>query len=503
MRTFIAVVCLVVLLGPAAMAQDRSRRITALEARIEALEAQNAKLMERLDVVTTDVESSKKAAEEAKAPAAQPGGIAAYTSVGGDIRWRGVMFDNVWDYNSDGSYLDDTWEINRFRNRIWFDAKPLDNTRAYIRLTNEYRWGDTDYETFSNANPSFQDTKDIAIDNAFIEISNILDRNLTLKIGRQDIVFGKGFVFLDGTPFDGSETIGFDAIRLTYTLEDSDTTIDVFQAKTDEGLKEKADDEDVHGIYVKGNLIKGDDFTMSFEPYFLHRNRNNVDTYAAPWDTLTEPKLWTAMPGLRVSGRIYDNFAYSAEVAYQFGELEGFGSKGQDVDRDAWGGYAKGTYTFADASWKPSITAGFTYLSGDDPDSEDFEGWDTFYAEWPKFSELYIYSIWDPMPQAPGVDPDLGAWTNMYMPEVKLTVNPNEKLRLTLRYLYYWAVEDEFASDTFKRGDGRGHNPQFLAEYQFNKFLSGHVLAEYFKPGDYYDEEDAAYFMRTELMMKF
>jgi hypothetical protein len=82
-------------------------------------------------------------------------------------------------------------------------------------------------------------------------------------------------------------------------------------------------------------------------------------------------------------------------------------------------------------------------------------------------------------------------------------VNPTEKLRLSLRYLYYWAVEDEYPGDTFDRGDGRGHNPQLMAEYQFNKFLSGYLLGDYFEPGDFYDEDDAAYFLRAEMMLKF
>jgi hypothetical protein len=497
------------------MAQNTDQQVKDLEARVKALETQNAKLMERLDAVTTDVESSKKAAEQAKPVVEQPSGIASTTSVGGDIRWRGEMFDNVWDFNDDDpSELDDSWEYNRIRTRVWLDAKPIENVAGYVRLTNEYKPGDVDYESFSNAS-SVNDTKDIAIDNAYIEVSNILDQNLRLRLGRQDIVFGEGFVFLDGTPYDGSETIAFDAIRLTYTLEDSGTSIDLVQAKTSEGVGPAlADDEEVSALYITGDWIKGENFSMKFEPYVLYRNRNYVGTYRVPPDTLavesTQPKLWTAMPGLRVSGKIYDNFTYAAELAYQFGELEDYGPGGEDVDRDAWGGYAWGMYTFAETEWEPSIKAGFTYLSGDEKtsagvDTGDFEGWDSFYAEWPKFSELYIYSVWDPMPQAAGVDPDMGAYTNMYMPEVKVTVNPTEKLRLSLRCLYYWAVEDDLAGDgdTFKRGDGRGLNPQLMAEYQFNKFLSGYLLGDYFEPGDFYDEEDAAYFLRAEMMLKF
>ncbi len=32
-------------------------------------------------------------------------------------------------------------------------------------------------------------------------------------------------------------------------------------------------------------------------------------------------------------------------------------------------------------------------MSGDDPSTDDNEGWDPLFSRWPKWSELYIYSL--------------------------------------------------------------------------------------------------------------
>jgi hypothetical protein len=499
-----------------AYAQSTEERIEAMEKRIRDLEAQNQELKATLDGVCRQVEEESAAVDQldtkveqldpsmflTREDAAQFGGPTCPVTIGGDIRWRGVTFDNVWTFNDHADY--DSWSFNRFRTRLSIDARPIEDVRAYIRLTNEYRWG-TEDKAFSNAKHDWNDTKDIAIDNAFIEMSDIMDRPLTAKVGRQDLVFGEGFVVLDGTPYDGSETIAFDAIRLTYNLADPETAVNLIWAKTSEGTVPNpdyadADDEDLYGVYLVGKWAEG----ITFEPYFLVRNLNN----ARNWVTITpagpafdqlEPKLITYMPGMRVSGK-NGNIGYAAELAYQFGDLEDYIGGTEDADRDAWGGYVKGTYTFADAAWTPALTVGVTYLSGDDPETEDFEGWDSFYAEWPKWSELYVYTLWDPMPQFAGVDPDLGTFTNMWIPEVLFSVKPTEKMKLTARYLYYHADEEQMDGQE----KDRGHNPQILAEYQFNKYLSGHLLGEYFAVGDYHGEDaDDAFFARAELMFRF
>ena len=88
----------------------------------------------------------------------------------------------------------------------------------------------------------------------------------------------------------------------------------------------------------------------------------------------------------------------------------------------------------------------------------------------------------------------------MMIPELMLTVRPNDKLTQSLRYLYFLAEEETGPGN----GDERGHNLQWLTNYVFNANLSSHILVEWFAPGDYYaDGADDALFARLQLMYSF
>ena len=133
---------------------------------------------------------------------------------------------------------------------------------AYVRMTKEWFYGQ-DEEM-----PGYDvEGKDVAFDSAWFEVKNMLNTGFTLKAGRQDLIYGEGLVLLDGTPYDGSQTIGFDAIKLTYPHEWG--TTDVIYSKLHENNADLADDEDLYGIYNKlkfGNT--------GVEPYLLYRNKN-------------------------------------------------------------------------------------------------------------------------------------------------------------------------------------------------------------------------------------
>jgi len=99
-----------------------------------------------------------------------------------------------------------------------------------------------------------------------------------------------------------------------------------------------------------------------------------------------------------------------------------------------------------------------------------------------------------------GNDPDVGAWSNIYFPELMFTVQPTDKLTQSFRYLYYLAEEKTGPGG----GNERGHNIQSLTNYVFTKNMSGHILVEWLEPGNYYaDDADGALFARFQLMYTF
>jgi hypothetical protein len=186
--------------GPQAVAD----KVSDLEQRGLDLEKQNNELKGMVQELLTEVRQQKTDVEEVKEVQTQTlkqkaeGLLGGNTKVGGDWRLRGVMFDNNWDYTDDAN---DSWEFYRMRTRFWLDTQLMDNLRFYFRLANEYKWGidskantlllDPDYDSLIG-------NKELFVDNAFVEWREPLDiQNLTLKIGRQDLIYGEGFLILE------------------------------------------------------------------------------------------------------------------------------------------------------------------------------------------------------------------------------------------------------------------------------------------------------------------
>ncbi len=522
-----------------AMGQDPAPsqdKVQELEKKIESLESQLSELKGMLLE-----QKQTQAAPAATAPPAVPATPAAPAEVkeqtkligpggtlqlGGDIRFRGLYFDNLWNLNNANDK--DQREVFRFRPRVFLDWKPTEDMEAYVRLTKEWFYGQ-DNERLDY----YVEAKDVMFDNAWGEWKNMFGSPFTLRVGRQDLIYGDGFIILDGTANDGSQTISFDAVKLTATHDWGST--DLLYSKLYENNYQSADDEDLYGIY---NKFKFDNVEgLGVEPYFLVRNKNDapdfsgvtglVDpntgiTYAATYPTNAfdpSPKEQTYLLGLRSTYKfdVVDgvNLALAVEGGKEWGNVDftgspligtnvmGFNRFGGDntVSRDAWGGQANGILTFNDVMWKPSFKAGVSYMSGDDPTTADYEGWDDFYSQWPKYSELYVYTLYDGFKFLTGAnDPDVGVWNNQIIPEVELTVKPTERLTQSLRFLYFLADEENGPGD----GSERGQNVQWLTNYVFTKNLSGHFLFEWFNPGDYYGPgADDAIFTRFQLMYTF
>lgn len=517
------VICILLLAPASGWSQDR---VSELEKKVQDLEKQLQDMKQILEAEKAAREAAPPAAAPPAAPPTAPPtappekpvtkliGPGGTLQVGGDIRLRGLYFDNLWDFE-DGT--NDRREVYRFRPRVFLDWNPTDTMEAYVRFTKEWFYGQ-DNEHFGYD----VEAKDAMFDNAWAEVRDILGTGLTLRAGRQDLVYGEGFVILDGTPYDGSQTISFDAAKLSYKSDWG--TTDLIYSKLQENGFQSSDDEDLYGIYNKFTI---GDTGVGLEPYFLVRNKNDAPDISGGPGKVTypyaaydpSPKEQTYLLGMRgtKSFAVADGMtlALASEFGKEFGEVDftgvpkigvdpvnGFSYGGSgEVDRDAWGGYLHATLTWDKTPWKPSLKAGFYYMSGDDPTSDDYEGWDDFYGQWPKYSELYIYSLYDGFKFAnKGNDPDVGAWSNIYFPELMFTFQPTDKLTQSFRYLYYLAEEKTGPGG----GDERGHNIQSLTNYVFTKNMSGHILVEWLEPGNYYaDDADGALFARFQLMYTF
>lgn len=403
---------------------------------------------------------------------------------GGDIRLREVYFDNI-PYPNGAESRGGMNHFQRYRTRLWGEYQGNENFMIKSRLVNEFR---TYVEPTNN---SWNSVDEIVVDNLFFDWKL---NDWSLRFGRQDLIYGTGKLILDGTPKDGSRTIYFDAVKLTYSGLDS-TTVDflVMDTHAKDPIAMHSEDRDIvgysggdgyegtesgGGVYVKNKSLDN----LPFEAYYLVKTHdqevafiNNKDRHVV--GTRLMPVFSSLLKG-------------NLEVAYQFGD-----------DISAYMIDAKANLGIAPlAEQKASIGLGWYYLSGDDADTEEDEGWNPLWARWPQYSELYVY----------GYDTDgAGRWNNINMPYVSFSISLIEQLKTDLLLGYMWAPE----KNGIGGGDQRGllftcNNSFTLMEKWLTSKdkLGGHILVEFMEPDDYYtdaQQDHTACFLRFELNYSF
>ena len=177
---------------------------------------------------------------EEKSPAGQGAGAAAPADVaqmkaretggldwdaGADLRVRQEASDNLPKrINAQGEGVtakNDNYL--RIRPRVWGQVKNED-FKLYLRVADEFREYFQPRES-RNARPP----DEVLVDSLYLDLYNLADGWLDLRIGRQDFfgpdgpIYGAGRVICDGTPFDGSRTIFMDAIKATVKFDEKNS----------------------------------------------------------------------------------------------------------------------------------------------------------------------------------------------------------------------------------------------------------------------------------------
>lgn len=406
---------------------------------------------------------------------------------GGDVRLRSVYFNDI-PYKGGTTARGSDNSFQRYRTRLWGELRATDSLTFNARLVNEFR-------TYQNASKTpgssaWNSLDEIVFDHLYFDWSPAGD--WTVRVGRQDLIYGTGKVILEGTAKDGSRTIYFDAIKASYTGL-PDTTVDFLGMYThgDDPLAMHSEDRDVvgkgpgqyagaeagGGVYLKNNSFED----YPFETYYLVKTKEeSIGTH----DDTDRHVL-----GMRIMPQLSDSVDANLEMASQFGE-----------EIDAYMIDAQLNWHLSSEGAKPCLGMGWYHLSGDDPSTTKDEGWNPMWARWPQYSELYVYSY----------DTDgAGRWSNISMPHIDFSFHPTAKIQTSCLLGYMFAPEKDSVTD--------GRNRGLLATI-WNRFtikenlwtegdkLAGHVLIEAMDPGDYYTQEQrhsTAFFGRVELNYSF
>ncbi|MBN1425400.1 hypothetical protein JXA88_12675 [Candidatus Fermentibacteria bacterium] len=397
-------------------------------------------------------------------------------SFGGECRLRGEALDNALDLTdhgdttSEGISRNDAYEYLRFRTRMWFKASPQPGLAMFFRLGNEYRFG-----RGANTSGMKDPESKVSLDNAWARISR---RSVALTFGRMDLLYGEGFLIFDGTPADGSSSAWFDAVKLSLARPIG--AVDFIFAKIDEeGFGGPSRDEDLVGVYgVRGKA----------ETYLLHRTKRSS---TGSLSGTVRSQGTTTAAGARIARQPSHGVSYAAEGAYQWGDV---GSE----SRRGYGGYGRIGWRGAGRAGL-GVECGGLYLSGDDPSTDRHEGWDGFYGEWPKYSELLVYTLYDNTTRVTPNEP--GTWTNMAAFWLEAGVAVPGGGRLVARITPLRAAEKGTGPGS---GTYRGLLVAARADARLAEGLQAQVLGEVFTPGDFYaDDADVALYGRWQLTASF
>ena len=392
--------------------------------------------------------------------------------------------------------------------KVGVDSDLTDNVSASVVIDNQGKWGQVG--AFNNVN----------VNKAYVTLKEFFYQPLTLKIGRQDIKIGNGFVVGPGIYRDPNGTFGFpradavpdranlaignqayipggpnglqfsdatyyDAIRATLDLDP--WTVDALYSKI-AATGTMASDQELAGINIG---YKFDQYNAKAEAYYFYKNdpRFNSDlglvdpvdiNFGNANSDLTVPgvgsrvyeRSQTDVFGMRGDIVPVENLTLSGEGAVQWGSLFddrgpwNLSTNGSQLHRNrlAWAIDAYGNYIWKDVAYKPNFGLGVEYLSGQsNGNSGTWNAWDPMF----RGNSLSMIRGYMAGQQASynGVggniyqtlDPnDPSGSTDAITVYLDGGLKPMDDLALKARWLHFWTAEA--GSIGMTGGNGRSRN---------------------------------------------
>lgn len=460
-------------------------------------------------------------------------------NAGGDFRLRQEMMDNIpgnpgHPYSISTARRGKNANHFRIRPRVWFQIEggPF---RLYTRIGDEFR-EHVVKNGVKRKRRSYTFPDEVYLDNLYLDgkgltadwLASLGVEEFDFRAGRQDMMevvdgglhglYGLDRILGDGTPVDGSRTIFADMIRLRFHLDEI-RKLDAFFIYNNGRNNLRWGNRQSRGRSMNpinmtddnqmdewgGGLVYSDaafDRHLPFEVYTVFK-RNEEYTATVLGEKKPAKELTTV--GALLKPQFNDNWGMVLEGAKQFGRI-------LNGNRQAGGymGYLEVDYRPDTLkAYKPVLAWCNTYYSGDRHRTEDDDNdtaWDPLWARHCRESEMLVY----------GNLYGNCYWSNMLYTYPKLTMNFGR------HHGFYVYSGPMFAmvQDGLGHADGTGDSlykgwlsaarydfpirlaPQNATGWDRFEFF-GHVVAELFNPGDYFDSSKPAYFFRWQVDMKF
>lgn len=308
--------------------------------------------------------------------------------VGGQIRIRG----NYWTSlpTAQGKALSAVEQ----RSKVSVKADLSNNVSGFFEFDSYDIWGE-DFRSqnyLTGADARANSTDDLEINQAYVDVDKVFGLPVHLRVGRQELQLGNGFLLGNNTGKKNFTGLSFDAVHLQYTPVDKLLVGAVWAKAADLVSAEQDGDVDLYAAYAHYEGIEN----QVLEAYWLYgrdaralantsgnsiqdwfEKRFGVDDYGVTNLHTVALRAAGTFPGFDLG-----TFDYNAEVDYQFGNADQVGSTfslsslgsvyGDDrANFNNFAGNAELGYTF-NTKFSPRVYAGGVYFGGQDNRKLDF-----------------------------------------------------------------------------------------------------------------------------------
>ena len=391
------------------------------------------------------------------------------------------------------------------RTRLQVKADFTDDVSTLVEFESFEIWG-TDFRSDFITGADGPGGGSVTLYQSYVETRNTLGYPVRMRLGRQEMKLGKGWLVDDIT----TAIIGrsFDGARITYA---SDTLeLDAWWMKLAENFAGD-DDIDFYGVY--GTYSGLEQVKLSAYWMLIRDGAEASDTSLSPagewvegWlglDDYDQTLLHTV--GTRVFGAT-GAFDYDWELAYQFGEADAVGALFAPVlygDTDAdYGHFATDLelgYT-VDMAWQPRLFLGAALFEGED--NRDYDIADVLFPGEGEAS-VSFNRLFPGVPYSMtlGIGQEL---SNFWQLRAGVVAKPTEKISLVFRVAHF--ENDEpfetpvlpfIAGWTETNDSDLGWTTFLMTKYQYSQDLSIALMWEHLFTGD--GLEQGQFFARNGL----
>ena len=280
--------------------------------------------------------------------------------------------------------IDDDYVLNQ--TRLWADADVNEHLRIFIQIQDARAFG-VEGTTVGFATPIHApgvNNNRLDIHQGYFDLKKLFDLPLTVRVGRQEIVWGDHRVI--GNLVWSNQGRVFDGGRFLW---DTDAIhAEVFAAKVDEhgylgstapaiagNVRDYDADESVYAAQLAFKKLIP---SALLELMYIHKNDQDNranSAIATGYAVAGDDGVEIHDIGARLDGKVHglDAIDYTLEAHGQFGDYG-------DLDQEAWAFAGRVGYTFKNVAWKPRIGFEYAFASGDDDTTDgDHETFDNLY----------------------------------------------------------------------------------------------------------------------------